>query len=62
MSKQLSEAQRRVPTATTKTIVEYIDASADVLKACVAEYRTVAEAADGHAADARRLSEGWPID
>ncbi|AOA58484.1 hypothetical protein [Acinetobacter larvae] len=62
LSKQLSEAQHRVPTATTKTITEYIDTSAGVLKACIAKYRTVAEAADGHAADARRLSDGWSVD
>lgn len=60
LSKQLSEAKKRVPSATVKTVIEYVDTSSDVLKKCVAEYRLVAKAADEHAADARRLSEAWP--
>lgn len=60
LSKQLDQAKRRVPTATTKTIIEYIDTSSDVLKECAIEITTVARAADAHAADAKRLSDAWP--
>lgn len=60
LSKQLDQAKKRVPTVTSKTVIEYIDTSANILKQCVAEYRIVAEAADEHAADAKRLSDSWP--
>lgn len=60
LSKQLDQAKKRVPGATFKTIVEYVDTSANILKQCVAEYQVVARAADGHAADAKRLSDAWP--
>lgn len=59
LSKQLDTAKKRLPTATTKTIIEYVDTSSDVLKECITEYRTMAEIADGHAIDARRLSDAW---
>ncbi len=60
LSKQLDKAKSRVPSASTKTIIEYVDTSSDVLEHCVAEYREVAKAADEHAADAKRLIEAWP--
>ena len=60
LSKQLDTAKSHVPTATTKTVIEYIDTSSDILKHCIAEYRIVAKAADEHAADVERLSDGWP--
>lgn len=59
LSKQLDQAKKRVPSATVKTVIEYVDTSSDVLKQCVAEYRLVARAADEHAADAKRLSDAW---
>lgn len=60
LSKQLKVANSRLPRATKETIVEYTIANSDILENCITEYRTVAEKADGHAADAERLIEAWP--
>ena len=47
-------------TAPRETIIKYVNTSSDILKECIAEYREMAEAADGHAVDVGRLSDGWP--
>lgn len=60
LSKQLKIASNRLPSASKETIIEYSTANSDILEKCVTEYRTVAEKADGHAADAERLREAWP--
>jgi hypothetical protein len=60
LSKQLKVANGRLSSASKATIVEYVDTSSDILEKCITEYRTVAEKADGHAADAERLREAWP--
>jgi hypothetical protein len=60
MSKQLSEANKRLSTAPKETIVEYTITNSELLEACTAEYRSMAEKADGHAIDVERLSEVWP--
>lgn len=60
LSKQINTASSRMPTATRETIIEYASASGVVLEKCVNEYRTVAQRADEHAADAKRLSNAWP--
>ncbi|QQC86891.1 hypothetical protein I9054_011075 [Acinetobacter bereziniae] len=43
-----------------ETIIEYTNTNSDILQNCITEYRTVAEKADGHAADAERLMGEWP--
>lgn len=60
LSRQIDTASSRMSTATRETIIEYASASGVVLEKCVNEYRTVAQRADEHAADAKRLSEAWP--
>ena len=60
LSKQLSEANQRLSTATHQTIVEYTITNSELLEACTAEYRSMAEKADGHAIDVERLSGVWP--
>ncbi|MDN5418961.1 MAG: hypothetical protein L0G09_16150 [Acinetobacter sp.] len=60
LSKQLKIANSRLPSASKETIVEYTIANSDILENCITEYRTVAEKADGHAADAEKLIEAWP--
>ena len=60
LSKQLKIANSRLSSATKETVIEYTTANSDILQDCIAEYRTVAEKADGHAADAERLREAWP--
>ncbi|WEH95187.1 hypothetical protein PYR90_02135 [Acinetobacter johnsonii] len=60
LSKQLSEANKRLSTAPRQTIIEYTITNSELLEACTAEYRSMAEKADGHAIDVERLSESWP--
>ena len=60
LSKQLSEANKRLSSAPRETIVEYTITNSELLEACTAEYRSMAEKADGHSLDAMRLSENWP--
>ncbi|EIM39970.1 hypothetical protein HADU_03898 [Acinetobacter sp. HA] len=60
LSKQLSEANKRLSTASKETIIEYTVINSELLEACTAEYRDMAEKADGHAIDAMRFSESWP--
>ncbi|OTG73952.1 hypothetical protein B9T23_13155 [Acinetobacter terrae] len=60
LSKQLSEANKRLSTASHQTIVEYTITNSELLEACTAEYRSMAEKADGHAIDVERLNEVWP--
>jgi len=60
LSKQLSEANKRLSTASHQTIVEYTITNSELLEACTAEYRSMAEKADGHAIDVERLSDSWP--
>ena len=59
LSKQLSEANKRLSTAPRQTIIEYTITNSELLEVCTAEYRSMAEIADGHAIDAMRLSESW---
>ncbi|MGB8482771.1 MAG: hypothetical protein WCD61_04405 [Acinetobacter bohemicus] len=60
LSKQLSEANKRLSAASHQTIIEYTITSNELLEVCTAEYRSMAEKADGHAIDVERLSEVWP--
>lgn len=60
LSKQLSEANKRLSTAPRETIIEYTITNSELLEACAAEYRSMAEKADGHAIDVERLSGVWP--
>jgi len=60
LSKQLSEVNKRLSAASHQTIIEYTITNSELLETCAAEYRSMAEKADGHAIDAMRLSESWP--
>lgn len=51
----------KLPNATTATVAVAADTAAELLGACVNEYRSVAESADRHAADAVMLIEAWPV-
>ena len=46
--------------AAPATVIERADTAAELFGACVDEYRSVAESADRHAADAVMLIEAWP--
>lgn len=60
MSKQLEKAKRNMPSASRETIIKYVEVNTDVLKHCVSEYRTMAEAADTERIDKEKLIETWP--
>lgn len=60
LSKQLIEANKRLSTASQETIIEYTITNNELLEACTAEYRSMAEKADGHAVDVERLNDIWP--
>ncbi|MDQ9832549.1 hypothetical protein RFY41_05735 [Acinetobacter soli] len=60
LSKQLASSKQRMSTASRETIIEYSNTGSDLLEACTAEYRAVAQKADEHAADAERLIKTWP--
>ena len=57
---QLDTARGRLAEADAATCADYATAASDVFSECVARYRSVAEAADGHAADAAALMHAWP--
>ena len=57
---QLDTARGRLSAADAATCADYATAASAVFSECVARYRGVAEAADGHAADATALMHAWP--
>lgn len=56
----LYEFRASLPNAAPATVIARADSVAELLGACVSEYRGVAESADRHAADALMLREAWP--
>lgn len=56
----LYEFRASLPNASASAIIARADTAAELLGACVSEYRGVAEAADRHAADAVMLMDAWP--
>ena len=57
---QLDTARSRIAQADAATCADYAATSNAVFAECVTKYRGVAEAADGHAADAGALMHAWP--
>ena len=57
---QLDTARGRLSEADAATCADYATTASAVFSECVAKYRSVAEAADGHAADAAALMHAWP--
>ena len=57
---QLDTARGRLYEADAATCADYAAAANAVFGECVTRYRFVAEAADGHAADATALMRAWP--
>ena len=49
-----------LPNAAPAAVIARADTAAELLGTCADEYRSVAEAADRHAADALMLREAWP--
>jgi len=50
----------RLPGDTCKASIDYADAASVLLAQCAATYTDLAQQADGHANDAKTLSEAWP--
>ncbi|MHA3057669.1 hypothetical protein ACX1NT_07100 [Acinetobacter sp. ANC 5584] len=61
LSEQISRANQRLPTASNQALIDYSATTGKLLETCTAEYRTMAEKADGHAIDAERLSQAWDV-
>jgi DMSO/TMAO reductase YedYZ molybdopterin-dependent catalytic subunit len=59
LRQQLDTARGRLAKADAATCADYATTSNAVFSECVAKYRSVAEAADGHAADATALMHAW---
>ena len=57
---QLDVSRSRLAQADAATCADYATAASYVFSECVTRYRSVAEAADGHAADAGALIGAWP--
>lgn len=51
---------RALDAATAETAISAARTLGTVFDACVAEYRSVADAADGHLTDAQVCAAGWP--
>ena len=56
----LYDFRASLPNASTSALIARADTAAELLGACVSEYRGVAEAADRHAGDALMLQQAWP--
>jgi len=56
----LYDFRASLPNASTSALIARADTAAELLGACVSEYRGVAESADRHAADAVMLRDAWP--
>lgn len=57
---ELASARLRLPTATHAACTEYAATASGLLDQCAAAYQELAAVADGHAADARTLTDAWP--
>lgn len=56
----LNALRAALPSLAPASCIERTNAVADVLATCSDEYRSVAEAADRHASDAKTLIDAWP--
>lgn len=60
LREQLHDAERHIAAGPDTAVREYATTVTELFGSCVREYREVAAAAAGHAADVRTLSEAWP--
>lgn len=61
LRRTLYDFRASLPNASTAALIARADTAAELFGACVNEYRSVAESADRHAADAVMLIEAWPV-
>lgn len=60
LRRELAAAERDLESAPAAACVEFGRTAAQLLRECTAEYRSVAQAADEHAAHARMMRDAWP--
>lgn len=60
LRKQLAGVPARITAASRAAVDEYAATAGELLSACTAEYQWMARQADGHANDARMITESWP--
>ena len=60
MRDDFAELRNRLPGLSAAACAATADAALDVFQQCADEYRALAQAADGHGEDARKLIESWP--
>jgi hypothetical protein len=60
MRDQLTEARRGLAAHSPAAVLDYANAATELLGECTAEYQSLGEKADGHAADAAALIRAWP--
>ncbi|KGG82871.1 hypothetical protein P245_25815 [Comamonas thiooxydans] len=60
LRKQLAGMPARITAASRAAVDEYASTAGELLSACTAEYQWMARQADGHANDARMITESWP--
>jgi len=58
---QLSEADKRIATASAAAVREYASTANQLLGQCSQRYTELAAKADGHALDARNCRAAWPV-
>jgi hypothetical protein len=57
---QLTETRRNLAAHSPAAVLDYANAASELLGECTAEYQSLGEKADGHAADAAALIRAWP--
>lgn len=60
MRDDFATIRARLPGLSATDCTATADAALDVFQQCAEEYRALARTADGHADDARQLTEAWP--
>ena len=58
---QLADATLRLSSASASACTEYASTANELLDQCSQRYSSLAEAADGHVADARTCIAAWPV-
>ena len=60
LSKQISDADKLMPTASNEALIEYGKTCNSVLNTMAERGATISKSADQHAIDAERLDQAWP--
>ena len=61
LREQLSEADKRIATASAAAVREYATTANQLFRQCSQRYTELAAKADGHALDARTCWAAWPV-